>query len=428
MVLERSAVVLSEARIRLPTMRIAEHAVGEVRLRPAHRPSMRQLKIAIAGAGIAGLTAARALQTFGFRPIVYEQAASLGEVGAGLTVSPNATHVLNALGMEGVLERLGMRPNRGGVKHWQTGELMVEISRGNEMLEKYGAAYYQIHRADLHRELADLVVTTDPDAIRPGHAFRSVEEHNGALTIHFENGTTASADVLIGADGVRSRVRAALFGEQTPRFTGYVAYRGLVPMANLPDGVVDPTSCLSTGPGRSFTRYLVRGGTLVNFVGLTERDDWREEGWSIRATVEEMLREYEGWYEDVRTIIRSAPPEGLFKWALFDREPLPNWTRGAVTLIGDAAHPMLPFLGQGAAMGIEDGMVIGRAFSAADSIGEALRRYQEARLPRANWVMLESRKTALNYHSGREENFRPGKHVSAESLGLMAYNPAAVPV
>jgi salicylate hydroxylase len=296
------------------------------------------------------------------------------------------------------------------------------------MLEKYGAAYYQIHRADLHRELADLVVTTDPDAIRPGHAFRSVEEHNGALTIHFENGTMASADVLIGADGVRSRVRAALFGEQTPRFTGYVAYRGLVPMANLPDGVVDPTSCLSTGPGRSFTRYLVRGGTLVNFVGLTERDDWREEGWSIRATVEEMLREYEGWYEDVRTIIRSAPPEGLFKWALFDREPLPNWTRGAVTLIGDAAHPMLPFLGQGAAMGIEDGMVIGRAFSAADSIGEALRRYQEARLPRANWVMLESRKTALNYHSGREENFRPGKHVSAESLGLMAYNPAAVPV
>ena len=428
MVLERSAVVLSEARIRLPTMRIAEHAVGEVRLRPAHRPSMRQLKIAIAGAGIAGLTAARALQTFGFRPIVYEQAASLGEVGAGLTVSPNATHVLNALGMEGVLERLGMRPNRGGVKHWQTGELMVEISRGNEMLEKYGAAYYQIHRADLHRELADLVVTTDPDAIRPGHAFRSVEEHNGALTIHFENGTMASADVLIGADGVRSRVRAALFGEQTPRFTGYVAYRGLVPMANLPDGVVDPTSCLSTGPGRSFTRYLVRGGTLVNFVGLTERDDWREEGWSIRATVEEMLREYEGWYEDVRTIIRSAPPEGLFKWALFDREPLPNWTRGAVTLIGDAAHPMLPFLGQGAAMGIEDGMVISRAFSAADSIGEALRRYQEARLPRANWVMLESRKTALNYHSGREENFRPGKHVSAESLGLMSYNPAAVPV
>jgi salicylate hydroxylase len=428
MVLERSAVVLSEARIRLPTMRIAEHAVREVSLRPAHRPSMRQLKIAIAGAGIAGLTAARALQTFGFRPIVYEQAASLGEVGAGLTVSPNATHVLNALGMEDVLERLGMRPNRGGVKHWQTGELMVEISRGNEMLEKYGAAYHQIHRADLHRELADLVVTTDPDAIRPGHAFRSVEEHNGALTIHFENGTMASADVLIGADGVRSRVRAALFGEQTPRFTGYVAYRGLVPMANLPDGVVDPTSCLSTGPGRSFTRYLVRGGTLVNFVGLTERDDWREEGWSIRATVEEMLREYEGWYEDVRTIIRSAPPEGLFKWALFDREPLPNWTRGAVTLIGDAAHPMLPFLGQGAAMGIEDGMVIGRAFSAADSIGEALRRYQEARLPRANWVMLESRKTALNYHSGREENFRPGKHVSAESLGLMAYNPAAVPV
>jgi salicylate hydroxylase len=167
---------------------------------------------------------------------------------------------------------------------------------------------------------------------------------------------------------------------------------------------------------------------LVNFVGLTERDDWREEGWSIRATIKEMLDEYAGWHEGVRSIIAATPPEGLFKWALFDREPLQEWTRGRVTLIGDAAHPMLPFLGQGAAMGIEDGMVVARTFAAAASLDEALRRYVEARLPRANWVMLESRKTALNYHSGRESNFKPGHHVSAESLGLMSYNPAAVPV
>lgn len=389
---------------------------------------MDHLPIAIVGAGIAGLTAARALQTFGFRPVVYEQAAEIGEVGAGLTVSPNATHVLNAIGLDGVLERIGLRPDRGGVKHWQTGELMVEISRGNEMLEKYGAAYYQVHRADLHRELARLVLETDPGAIRTGYAFKGLDQDASGVTLHFENGSQARADAVLGADGVRSRVRTQLFGAGRPRFTGYMAYRGLVPFSALPSGVIEPTSCLSTGPGRSFTRYLIRGGTLVNFVGLTERDDWREEGWSIRATVQEMLDEYAGWYEGVRSIIAATPPGGLFKWALFDREPLDEWTRGRVSLIGDAAHPMLPFLGQGAAMGIEDGMVVARAFAAAGSIDEALRRYVEARLPRANWVMLESRKTALNYHSGKSENFKPGKHVSAESLGLMSYNPAAVPV
>ncbi|MBM4210159.1 MAG: hypothetical protein FJ184_05430 [Gammaproteobacteria bacterium] len=389
---------------------------------------MRELQIAIVGAGIAGLVAARALQQFGFRPAVYEQAPVLGDVGAGLTVSPNATHVLNAIGLEGVLSRIGMRPDRGGVKHWQTGELMVEISRGSEMLEKYGAAYYQVHRADLHRELADLVVSHDPAAIRTGHAFVGLRQNACGVRLKFGNGVEVQADAVLGADGVRSVVRTELFGADRPRFTGYMAYRGLVPYAALPAGVVEPTSCLSTGPGRSFTRYLVRGGSLVNFVGLTERDDWREEGWSIRATVKEMLDEYGDWYEGVRTIIAATPADGLFKWALFDREPLAEWTRGRVTLIGDAAHPMLPFLGQGAAMGIEDGMLIARAFAAADTIEEALRRYVEARLPRANWVMTESRKTALNYHSGRDENFRPGKHVSAESLGLMAYNPAAVPV
>ena len=141
-----------------------------------------------------------------------------------------------------------------------------------------------------------------------------------------------------------------------------------------------------------------------------------------------MLGEYAGWYEDVRTLIRQTPPEGLVKWALFDREPLERWSVGRVALLGDAAHPMLPFLGQGAAMGIEDGLVLARAFAASASLPEALRRYVEARQPRTTWVMLQSRETARNYHSGRSDNFQPGRHVSAESLGIMAYNPAAVAV
>ena len=389
---------------------------------------MKDLDIAIVGAGIAGLTAARALQTFGFRVRVYEQASRLGEVGAGLTISPNATHVLNAIGLEGVLERIGMRPTRGGVKHWRTGELLVEIPRGQDMLARYGAAYYQVHRADLHAALAEAIQAHDPDAIVLGRCFESLLDDGQRVQLRFAGGASATAAVAIGADGLRSNVRQSLFGAQQPKFTGYIAYRGLVPVSRLPAGIINPTSCLSTGPGRSFTRYLLRGGTLVNFVGLCERHDWAEEGWSIRASVEEVLAEYADWYEDVRTIIRHTPPEGLIKWALFDREPLARWTVGRVALLGDAAHPMLPFLGQGAAMGIEDAMLLARAFDAAGSVDEALHRYVEARQSRTTWVMQQSRETARTYHSGRSENFQPGRHVSAESLGIMTYNPAAVPV
>ena len=389
---------------------------------------MKDLDIAIVGAGIAGLTAARALQTFGFRVRVYEQASRLGEVGAGLTISPNATHVLNAIGLEGVLERIGMRPTRGGVKHWRTGELLVEIPRGQDMLARYGAAYYQVHRADLHAALAEAIQAHDPGTIVLGRCFESLLDDGQRVQLRFAGGASATAAVAIGADGLRSNVRQTLFGAQQPKFTGYIAYRGLVPVSRLPAGIINPTSCLSTGPGRSFTRYLLRGGTLVNFVGLCERHDWAEEGWSIRASVEEVLAEYADWYEDVRTIIRHTPPEGLIKWALFDREPLARWTVGRVALLGDAAHPMLPFLGQGAAMGIEDAMLLARAFDAAGSVDEALHRYVEARQSRTTWVMQQSRETARTYHSGRSENFQPGRHVSAESLGIMTYNPAAVPV
>jgi salicylate hydroxylase len=387
-----------------------------------------QLRIAIIGAGIAGLVAARALQTFGFRPRVFEQAPRLGEVGAGLTVSPNATHVLEAIGLAGVLARDGMQPTLGGVTHWRTGELLVSIMRGNEMRERYGAPYYQIHRADLHAALAAGVLQADPDAIALGHRFVGIEELGTGVEARFADGRRHAADVLAGADGVRSAVRAALFGEDRPRFTGYIAFRGLVPFDRLPPGIIQPTSCLSTGPDRSFTRYLIRGGSLVNYVGLAQRDGWAEEGWAIRSSVEEMLREYEGWYEDVRTIIRATPADGLFKWALFDRDPLPQWSSGRATLIGDAAHPMLPFLGQGAAMGIEDGMVFARACAAAASPAEALSRYVDARRERANWVLQKSRETGQIYHSGKVVDREPEKHVSAESLGLMAYDPVRVAV
>lgn len=364
----------------------------------------------------------------GFRVRVYEQADRLGDVGAGLTVSPNATHVLNAIGLADDLERFGMRPERGGVKHWKTGELMVEIARGSDMLARYGAAYYQVHRADLHEALSRVVLTHDPDAVLLGHKFESFSQSESDVEITFANGTRARADVVLGCDGIRSAVRAQLFGAENPKFTGYIAWRGLVPTAALPEGIINPSSCISIGPRHTFTRYLIRKGALVNYVALAERDDWRQEGWSIRSEVSELLAEYDGWYADLRKIISATPPEVCYKWALFDRDPLPSWTKGRVSLVGDAAHPMLPFLGQGAAMGIEDGLVLARAFQTADTLDGALQRYEEARIERTTYVMLKSRETGLSYHRADPDNYGSRPHVSAESLGLMAYNPASVAV
>lgn len=393
-----------------------------------HHGVMRQLNIAIIGAGISGLVTALALLRAGFRVRVYEQADQLGDVGAGLTVSPNATHVLNALGLGEDLERMGMRPERGGVKHWRTGELMTEISRGSDMLARYGAAYYQVHRADLHESLARHVREQDADSILLGHRFVSFEQRAGEVQLTFANGARVSADVAFGCDGIRSAVRAQLFGAEQPKFTGYIAWRGLVPTAPLPAGIIDPTSCLSVGPRHTFTRYLVRDGSTVNYVAIAERSDWQIESWSIRSEVAEVLAEFEGWYADLRTIVAATPPHVCYKWALFDREPLPTWTRDRVSLVGDAAHPMLPFLGQGAAMGIEDGLVLARAFQTAATLDEALRRYEEARVERTTYVMLKSRETGLAYHRADPDNYKSRPHISAESLGLMAYNPAAVPV
>lgn len=389
---------------------------------------MRELDIALIGAGIAGLTAARALQMAGFRVRVYEQAPALGEVGAGLTLSPNATHALHAIGLAESLEAIGMRPERGGVKHWRTGEMLIELRRGQGMLEKFGAPYYQVHRADLHDALAAAVRGADPQAIVLGHRFGGLRERGGRVEVTFDSGARIEADVVIGCDGLRSAVRTALFGAERPKFTGYIAWRGLVPTERLRPGSIVPTSCISIGPGHTFARYLIRRGALVNYVALAERSDWQVESWSVRSEVAEVLREFAGWYEDLRALIAATPPDLCYKWALFDRDPLLTWTRGRVTLLGDAAHPMLPFLGQGAAMGIEDGLVIARAFAAAASLDEALRRYEQARLERTTFVMLKSRETAIAYHSADPETYRGRPHISAESLGLMAYNPATVPV
>lgn len=389
---------------------------------------MKDIRIAVIGAGMAGLTAALSLQKNGFKPVVYELAPQLGEVGAGLTISPNSTHGLEYVGLAEDLKKRANVPEAQAIMHYQTGEILVETKRGEIPFQKYGAYYYQIHRADLHDMLSAKAKATDPNCLVLDHAFSSCVETDDGIEITFTNCNKVSCDVVIGADGIRSAVRTDMFGPEDPKFTGNIAYRGLVNKGDLSDDVVTPPSGVAIAPRKAFTRYLVRNGSVINFVAFVRRDGWDEEGWSIPVTQEELLEEFGDWHPRVSDLIKATPEDKVFKWALYDRDPLEQWTKGRVTLLGDAAHPMLPFMGMGAAMGIEDGVVLGRAFGASDTIDEALSRYEAARKERANYVLVKSRAARERLQSDKPSEYDDSKHKNEESIGLFEYNPGTVPV
>ena len=390
---------------------------------------MKETRIALIGAGIAGLTAALSLQRRGFRPTVYEQAPQLGEVGAGLTLSPNATHGLEDVGLGCGLQRMASLPARAGVLHFRTGEVLVDQERGETPKQKYGAHYYQIHRADLHNMQAEAVRKTDPAAIKLNHAFAGLEQKGDTVEVTFANGAKITADAVIGCDGIKSEVRAALWGRTPARFTGNVAFRGLVPTDRLPkDFKIWPPSGAAVGDKHSMARYLIRDGKLLNYAAFAEKSGWEGEGWSTRCPVSELLEEFHDWHDSFRAFLGATPPELCFKWALHDRNPLPAWTKGRVSLLGDAAHPMMPFLGMGAAMGIEDGVVLGRCFEVASSVDEAFKRYEAARRERATFVLLASRAAQERLQGNKADTYTKETHKNEEAMGLFNYDPGKVPV
>jgi len=384
--------------------------------------------ILIIGAGLGGLTAALALQHYGFQVAIYEQAESLGEVGAGLTLSPNANHALNYLGLEVQIAATAIIPSSAGVRHYQTGEMLVTNDRSHAPRERYGADYLQIHRADLHGILQAAVLKNDPACIHTGYRLAQLSQTAIGASAKFSNGAQAKGTALIGCDGIHSVVREILFGKQDPEFTGYIAWRGLVPIGRLPKDILNPDSAICAGPDRTFIRYAVRGGELLNYVAIARRSGWEVESWSVRSEVSEILQEFADWSDDVRQIIAATPAESIHKWALFDRDPLDNWTVERITLLGDAAHSMLPFLGQGAAMAIEDGLVLARAFAAADTVPEALQRYQHARQDRTRFVLLASRENIKRLQRADTAGYNRKTHKNDEALGLFDYNPATAAV
>ena len=389
---------------------------------------MKDQDIVIIGAGIGGLTTALALQQQNFKVRIYEQAATLQEVGAGLTLSPNANHALNFLGLESQLAEASIIPRSGGVRHYKTGEMLVINDRSTTPRERYGADYLQIHRADLHTILKDAVLANDPSCLHTGYKLESMQQSDDGVTACFDNAETISCDVLVGCDGIHSTVREVLFGKEEPRFTGYIAWRGLVPTEQLPPDIINPDSAICAGPEQTFTRYAIRDGALLNYIAIAKRSGWEVESWSVRSEVTEILDEFSDWSADVKQMIAATPADKLFKWALFDRDPLPHWNEGRITLLGDAAHAMLPFLGQGAAMAIEDAVVLARAFADSDSVAKALERYQTARHTRTSFVLQESRNNIKRLQRPDTASYNQKTHKNEEKLGLFDYNPATVEV
>lgn len=391
---------------------------------------MQELEIAIVGAGIGGLAAALALQRAGHRVRIFEQAPHLTEVGAGLSLSPTAVHGLNHLGLREALLEHSYLPEDQCVRHYQDGRPLVWINRGRSLLEKYGERYYLIHRTDLHDALVRAVRANASDCIELDRRCTGIVQRGGKVELHFDGSAAALADAVVGADGSRSVIRRQIFGAGDPQFTGYIAWRGLVPMERVPESILDPPSGIFIGPGHLVNRYPVRNWQLLNFVAFAERNTWTAEGWSIRSDVRELLEEFHDWHPDVLTFMAATPPDMLFKWGLFDREPLATWSAGHATLLGDAAHPVLPFLGHGAVLAIEDAVVLARAFTESESVPEAFARYEKARQPRASFIVLESRKAVKQFHAREPETYgsRTNNRAADEGLGLFGYNPVTVPI
>jgi salicylate hydroxylase len=348
--------------------------------------------VVIIGAGIGGLTSALALQRQGFKVAVFEEAQTFGEVGAGITLGSTACRGLYALGLREDIEREADAPQVAIAVNYLTGEPEGARSINAAKAQRVENPFYrQMHRADLHRILLDAVRAHDPGAVTTGCKLIGYEPDGAGVTARFSHGGAARGTLMIGADGINSVVRGQMFGVENARFTHQVAYRFLAPMEAARPFMSIGASVKYAAPLQSLLRYAVRKGALVNGVAFVHTDSWRSEGWSTPASTEELLSLFQGWHPDVLGLIRAAPVDGTRKWALFDRDPLSVWTQGRVALLGDAAHPMLPFLGLGAAMGIEDAVVLGRALGAAGLTPAGLKLYEAARKDRAAAVLLGSR-------------------------------------
>ena len=396
------------------------------------------LRIAIVGAGIGGLATAGFLHRAGLEATVYEQAVALTEVGAGIVVSPNAVRLIRRLGRLDRFREVGVPLEVGWeFRRWADGRVLFSQRLGAECERRYGEQCYVAHRADL----LDVMRETVPEsALRLGARCVAVRRRpwgsdgsggpggfagpggSGDVELTFADGATAVTDVVIGADGVHSTVRAAVAAPEPPQFSGMCAYRCLIPADLAPTFALRPVQTLWLGPDHHLVHYPISAGRYVNVVAFAPARDWRVESWTAEGSVDDLRAEFAGWGAELTDLLRAAQRTG--RWALLDRDPLPRWTNGPIALLGDAAHPMYPFFAQGGAQALEDAVVIAGCLAAgpADPVA-ALTRYERLRRPRATRLQLLSRGRERSNHlpDGPEQRTRDAAFAGEDPLAHNAW-------
>jgi salicylate hydroxylase len=373
------------------------------------------MRIIIIGAGIGGLAAALTLRRAGIEAEVFEQAAALREIGAGIQISPNASRILVRLGLADSMRKFGVRPFAVQIRRWDDGRILARQLLADECERAFGAPYYHFHRA----ELLDLLSAAVPtQLIHLDHRLVDLKQYPDRIEVNFHNGATVDGHLLVGADGIHSTVRELILGSESPRFSGHVAYRGLVPAGRLAHLELEVNASSWWGPGHHFVHYFVGAGArYVNWVAVTP-GEWRIESWTAQGEVADALREFEGWHPQVRAIIGATDVTN--RWALYDRDRLPRWSIGRVVLLGDAAHAMLPYMAQGAVQAIEDAAVLARCIAHMPDLSAVLRRYEETRKPRASRCQDGSRRNGAMYHlpDGEQQQFRDANLTSVSTAPL----------
>jgi len=350
-------------------------------------------RVAIIGGGIGGLAAALALERRGAEVVVCEQSGALSEIGAGLNLTPNAIKAFRALGIEQEIEAIGSGSEFLMIRSWKSGRYISRMRRG-DYRKTFGAPNLAVHRADLLEVLAGALQTTE---IRPGMRCTAVATGDRGAVARFADGGEIEADIVVGADGIHSVVRNSLFGADMPRFTGCICWRGMAEVGAVPRDINIADGTMWMGPHGHVVHYLVRRGDLLNMVAHFDSDAWTEESWTRECDVSEVMTTYAEWNSALTRLYPCSTR--WYKWALYDREPLERWSKGRATLLGDSAHAMLPYLGQGAAMAVEDGCVLAAMIAQHQGdLDAALAGYEKLRAPRARAAVLGSRERAKENH------------------------------
>jgi salicylate hydroxylase len=356
------------------------------------------MKILIAGGGIGGLTAALAMLQRGHEVEVYDQAQALTEVGAGVQLSPNGSRVMYALGIGEQIAATSCETPGKEIRLWSTGQAWNPFDLVQECVERYGFPYFTVYRPDLLAALEAAVRQASPGCIRLGRKAEGFEDLGDRVRLRFTDGSLAEGDMLLGADGIHSAIRRQLWGEAKAHFTGIFAWRGVLDTSLLPERLCKPVSTNWVGPGRHVVQYPLRNFKLMNLVGVVEGQHWQQESWTSQGTHAEMHADFAGWHPDIHLMIDTIKTP--FRWAFLARDPLMEWGRGRVTLLGDACHPTLPFLAQGAVHAVEDAYVLARALTeVTESTEAALRRYEAARVERTARMVRGSTDNTKRFHN-----------------------------